>query len=65
MKNCTEEVMAKHIYDILSGYDGLKSIKKVLVDNTAVNTRWKNGWLICEAKEKFGQNLHIVRCALH
>ena len=51
MVNCTEEVMAQHVFDVLSDYVSLESIKALLANNTSVNTD--------------GKNLHTVRCALH
>ena len=39
MVNCPGEMMAQHVFDILSDYDSLESIKALLVDNTSVKTR--------------------------
>ena len=35
-----------------------------MVDNTSVNTGWKNG-LAVKLEDKLGQNLHTVGCTLH
>ena len=32
MVNCTGEVMAQHVFDVLSDYDSLESIKALLMD---------------------------------
>ena len=42
----------------------MESIRAILVDNTSVNTGWKNG-LVVKLEDKLGQNLHTVDCALH
>ena len=56
--------MAQHIYDALEEFDSLESIRAILVDNTYVNTGWKNG-LVDILEDKLGRNLHTVGCALH
>ena len=56
--------MAQHVYDALEKFDSLDIIRAILVDNTSVNTGWKNG-LVVKLEDKLGQNLHTVDCALH
>jgi len=64
MVGSTGEVMAQHVYDALEEFDSLESIKAILLDNTSVNTGWKNG-LVVKLEEKLGRNLHTIGCALH
>ena len=56
--------MAQHVYDALEKFDSLEIIRAILVDNTSVNTGWKNG-LVVKLEDKLGRNLHTVGCALH
>ena len=63
MVNFTEEVMSQ-VFDVLSDYDSLESTKALLVDNTSVNTGWKN-CLVVKLEKKLGRNLYTVGCALH
>ena len=56
--------MAQHVYDALEKFDSLEIIRTILVDNTSVNTGWKNG-LVVKLEDKLGRNLHTVGCALH
>ena len=46
MTGSTGEVMVYHIYDALEEFDSLESIGTILVDNTSVNTGWKNGLVV-------------------
>ena len=61
MTGSTGEVMAQHVYDALEEFDSSESIRAISVDNTSVNTGWKNGLVV----NKLSQNLHTVGCALH
>ena len=63
MTGSTGEVMAQHVYDALEEFDSLESIRAILVDNTSVNTGWKNG-LVVKLEDKLGRNLHTVGRAL-
>ena len=60
----TGEVLAQHVYDALEEFDSLEIIRAILVDNTSVNTGWKNG-LVVKLEDKLWQNLHTVGGALH
>ena len=60
----TGEIMAQHVYDAQEEFDSLEIIRAIFVDNTSVNTGWKNGWVV-KLEDKLGQNLHTVGCALH
>ena len=53
MTGCTGEVMAQHVYDALEEFDGLESIRAILVDNLSVITGWKNG-LVVRLENKLG-----------
>ena len=64
MTGSTGEVMAQHMYNAMQEFDCLESIRAILVDNTSVNTGWKNG-LVVKFEDKLGQNLHTFGCALH
>ena len=64
MTGSTGEVMAQHVYDALEEFDSLESMRAILVDNTFVNTGWKNV-LVVKLDDKLGPNLHTVGCALH
>ena len=55
---------SQHVYDALEEFDSLESIRAILVDNTSVNTGWKNG-LVVKLEDKLWRNLHAVGCALH
>ena len=64
MTGSTGEIMTQHVYDALEEFDSLESIRAILVDNTSVNTGWKNGVAV-KLEDKLGRNLHTVGCALH
>ena len=52
------------VYDALEEFDRSESIRAILVDNTSVNTSWKNG-LVVKLEDKLGRNLHTVGCAMN
>ena len=56
--------MAQHVYDALEKFDSLEIVRAILVDNTSVNTGWKNG-LVVKLEDKLGRNLHTDGCDLH
>ena len=65
MTGSTGEVIAQHVYNALEELDNLESIKAItLVDNTSVNTDWKNG-LVVKFEDKLKRNLDTIGCVLH
>ena len=56
--------MAQETIDVLEEFDSLESIQAVLLDNTASNTGFKNGLIVC-LENKLGKSLQTIGCSLH
>ena len=58
------QALADSTFKVLEEYDSLTSIQAILLDNTAVNTGWKNG-LVVKLEKLLGKSIHTIGCALH
>ena len=64
LEGSTGSVMADESYKVLEKYKSLSTLKALLVDNTASNTGYQNGLVVC-LERLISRTLHTVPCMLH